>query len=255
MALEPAEFLEVRPDRWLRRVPGRETFAWPQEPVPQVVVKRSRGDDWREAWWERLHGRPVRSHGRREYESLAALAAEGIRVPRPLGWAERGAGRKRISLVVMEHLEQRGNLRELIERGEIEPTRAWMNGLLKLVLALHEGGWYHRDLYLDHFLVPGPEPSSGPHGLCLLDVGRVRRQTRPRSRWHAKDLAALAHSTPARVPAPLRLRFLAAYFEGRGIRGRRKKRRWMRAVEARRRRMAAHTPRHGESLGLREHHA
>ena len=233
-------------------------------------MKRIHGDDWRDAWWERLRRGRARSPGRREFENLADMAAQGLPVPRALGWAQRGLGRGRESLVVMEYVENRGDLRRLVEKGVIEPSRAWMERLLELVLRLHGGGWYHRDLYLDHVLlrpltVSGEQSHSGEQSfmsaghaarpeltqLCLLDAGRARRQLRPRRRWYEKDLAALLHSTPASVPARLRLRFLSLYLDRRGVHGRRQRRSWAGAIEQRRRRMAAHVPRHGEDPALR----
>src|SRR6187431_1912828 len=77
----------LRPRAWLRMMPGRETLAWP-DPQGTFVLKRFLGDDPGEAWWDLLHLRRPRSPGRREAENLAALAAEGVAVPRMLGWWE-----------------------------------------------------------------------------------------------------------------------------------------------------------------------
>jgi len=233
-ASDPAlvELLECDPGRALRAVAGRITFPWQRGPE-RWIVKRTRGDLGRDRWFDRLHGAAGRSPGRREFDNLRALAADGIPVPAAIGWAESG-GR---SLVAMACVAHEANLRELVE-ADPGAARRWLGPLVGLVAALHARGWYHRDLYLQHF-VPSPEGA----GLVLLDVGRARRQRRPRRRWHEKDLAALLHSTPEGVGPRARLRFLVAYLAARGLPRRGTARAWARRVERRRARLARHVPR------------
>lgn len=228
-----ARLLAYAPRATLRAVPGRETFGWPEE-APRVVVKRTRGDLTRDAWYERVMGRGRRSPGRREHDNLRALAAEGFSVPRALGWAEAADG---TSLVVMEHVAVDASLSEHLAGAGEAQRRALLPGVVELVAGLHRRGWYHRDLYLGHLVLARGE-------LVLLDVGRARRERAPRRRWFVKDLGALSYSTPGAVPPAWRLRFLAAYLDARGVRGRRRRRRWARDVEARRRSIAGHVPRY-----------
>jgi tRNA A-37 threonylcarbamoyl transferase component Bud32 len=242
MTLEARALLDVAPSQWLRRVPGRETFAWPQMGRPEMVVKRMDGRDWREDWRERFRGRGARSPGRREYEILSELAEQGFPVPRALGWAEDGRGGAERSLVVMEYVPHASNLRERIEREPDFDCVRWSRRLLELVIRMHEGGWYHRDLYLQHFLA-----LEDPPRLVLLDVGRARKETRARERWFVKDLAALLHSSPQCLRPFAALRFLARYLDGRGIHRPAERRAWARAIGAHERRMSRHRPRHGEA--------
>ncbi len=226
----------LRPAAWLRRVPGRETFAWPAG-GGDVVVKRFLGDERRERWYERLRGRAPRSPGRREGENLAALAADGLPVPRALAWFEDAATGR--SAVVMQHLDARAHLRGALDgpgraRGS-DAARACAAQLAEIVAALHGAGWFHRDLYLVHVLLaPGP---------VLIDVGRARRERRPRRRWFVKDLAALHVSAPPGIGAASRLRFLRDYLRLRGLPGRAERRAWVRAVLAKARRLERHVPR------------
>lgn len=236
------ELFALDPERPLRRVPGRETFAWPGPTGPRALVKRTVGDQPLDRWYERLHGRR-RSPGRREFDNLEALARDGLPVPRALGWGEAGAGPDAGSLVVMEWLPHTRTLRGELER-DPAACGSWLGPLLEVVVRLHGSGWYHRDLYLHHFVLR-EEPSA--RSLALLDVGRARKERSPRRRWFVKDLAALLHSTPETIPRATRLRFLAGYLDARGIRRRSERRRWMRDVEAKRRRLAAHRPRFGEA--------
>lgn len=239
------ELFALDPERPLRSVPGRETFAWPGPRGPRVLVKRTVGDQPRDRWYERLHGRR-RSPGRREFDNLEGLARDGLPVPRALGWGETGDGPSAGSLVVMEWLPHTWTLREHLERDPAARGR-WLAPLLDVVVRLHRSGWYHRDLYLHHFVVP---EGSGARPLALLDVGRARKERAPRRRWFVKDLAALLHSTPETIPATTLLRFLVGYLDARGIprgiQGRSARRRWLRAIATKRRRLAAHRPRFGE---------
>ena len=239
------------PTALLRRGPGRETFHWRTAGGLETVVKRFQRGPGLEGWRERLHARPARGPARREYEHLGELAALGLSVPAALACHESpGSGGP--SLVVMERIAHRSTLRQRLERHPGEATR-WLAPLLELVTGLHRAGWYHRDLYLDHLLVatsrgavqPGRE---GPERLVLIDVGRARREIRPRRRWFVKDLAALWHSTPAGVSRSVAMRFLRAWLLARGIDGRRAQRRFLRAVLAKERRMAGHIPRGGTSF-------
>ncbi len=243
----------ARPTDWLRRIDGRETFAWPAAPLARspenrppesaatgLVIKRYRGDEARDRWYERLRGRESRSPGRREGENLAALASLALPVPRVLAWFEDARAER--SAVVMERLPGSRHLRAALRSaastrgGDRTQRRLWARELVQLTARLHGAGWYHRDLYLVHFLLAP--------GLHLLDVGRARREPRPRRRWFVKDLAALLVSAPPEVSAPARLRFLRDYLRLRGLDGRGALRAWARAVEAKAFSLAAHAPRH-----------
>ena len=218
------ECLQGEPGEVLRRVPGRETYAVEGPDGAAWVVKR-----YTHHWQDR-------SPARREHEVLEALGRAGLRVPRPLGYLERD-GR---SVVAMERIESEGTLREVLGEAAPGELQELLSRLLELVLALHQGGWHHRDLYLHHVLL------NGDGELVLIDLGRARRPRWVRRRWFAKDLAALLLWTPAQVVPALRLRFLARYMDRMEIDGRQARRRFARDVLRRRARMAKHRPRHGE---------
>jgi len=203
------------PEAFLRRSGGRETFRWKAPTGESFIVKRMPG-----------------SGGRREHENLEALLADGLPVPRPVAWGQEGSralfGGPVRSLVVMEDIEHEGTLRD-----RIDPERS--AELLQIVARLHGRGWHHRDLYLQHFLVA--------KNLVLIDVGRARRDPRARRRWYVKDLAALRHSCPPGVGAREQLRFLSRYLDLRGVRDRKERSGWARAIVAKAAAMARHVPR------------
>jgi hypothetical protein len=246
---DPAAALEhlasLAPERWLRRLPTRATFPWepPGEPpgsAQRLVVKRFRGDAARDRWHERLHAPnhiSPRGPARREAESLLQLASAGFRVPRALAWFEDRGG---AGALVMEHLEHRETLRELLGRAPPGQARERLAALAGLVARLHAAGFYHRDLYLEHVVVTGP----GAGDLALLDAGRVRLERAPRERWFVKDLAALLHSAPEALSARARLRFLCRYLDARSVLAPRARPAFARDVERKAARLAAHAPRH-----------
>ncbi|MFT5048907.1 MAG: tRNA A-37 threonylcarbamoyl transferase component Bud32 [Chlamydiales bacterium] len=239
------ELLDFVPDRWLRHVPGRETFAWPMGDGPVLAVKRFggggvRAEHRRDLWYARLRGQARRSPGQAEFDNLAALSADGFSVPEPVGWAEDRA--RGLSVVLMRWIPHRETLRDRLGHpGRGAERRELLLELAGFAARLHRAGYYHRDLYVHHFVlaVGSAEPQ-----LTLLDLGRVRRERAPRARWLIKDLGALAHSLPALVTAPEREAFFQSYFDLAGPDTLAARARWLRAIERRRRRIAAHVPRH-----------
>ncbi len=223
---------ELSPEVLLRRGPGRETFRWCGAIAEAYIVKRF------------TRARRLASFGRRpardEFEALRRLHEAGLRVPEPIELFESA----QVALVVMEEVQHSTDLRRRLAEHP-EEAAMWSPEVLALTLGLHTRGWYHRDLYLDHFVL---ELGETGESIALLDLGRARQESRPRRRWFVKDLAALLHSTPSTVSAVTCLRFLRDYLEGRGIVGRRKRRWWRDSVVRKAQRMAAHTPRGGTSF-------
>ena len=225
------DIFSASPAAPLRALAGRATFRWPSD--PSVVVKRYSRPEWRDLLHDLLRGR-ARSVARREADNLRELAADGFAVPQALGWCDDGPLSAR-SALWMEHLEHAGSLLELGVREPLAAARH-VPELARAVARLHAAGWYHRDLYLSHWLLTSA-------GLALVDVGRARRELAPRRRWFIKDIAALQHSCPAAVSARARLRFLALYLDARGIASHDERRSFARAVLAKAARIAAHVPR------------
>ena len=240
-----ARAFELTPPGWLRRVPGRETFAHGES----VVLKRFQGDAWSEWWHEFSRGATLRSPARREGENLAALRALGLCVPKPIAWAEEPASRALPltraaragrSALAMELLAHKEHLRQRLSRCDSAQARAWIEPLARLVALLHCANWFHRDLYLQHFAVLDTQPAR----LALLDCGRARCETPVPRRWIVKDLAQLLHSAPENIGPRTRLRWFSCYARERGLSGASDLRALLRAVLAKERRMRAHKPRH-----------
>ncbi|TAJ17672.1 MAG: hypothetical protein EPO68_09105 [Planctomycetota bacterium] len=235
---DPERLWTLAPPRFLRRVPGRESFEHELDGV-RVIVKRFRGGEPRDWWSERARGLALRSPARAEAENLLALRALGCAVPEPLWWAEersarvnpwRGRGR---SLLVQRYVPHE---RTLADRG----AAAFAPALGAFVGKLHARGWCHRDLYLEHFLV-------AQNALVLIDLGRARHARELARRWIVKDLAALAMSCPPEAPRRARLAALASWRraqpDARRLRGA-ALRALVASIERKARRLAAHAPKY-----------
>jgi tRNA A-37 threonylcarbamoyl transferase component Bud32 len=238
------DFLRMEVATYLRRTQGRETFCCGPSPgFPEgCIVKRTSPEGW--PWFRAWRGRAARSAGRREHDNLVALDRIGVRVPRAFAWAtgsSPGSASRRASVVVasvvvMERVRHNRTLRDALEVAGASERRRLGTELLALVARMHAQGFHHRDLYLQHVIVRADDGA-----LVLIDVGRVRRGRR--ARWLVKDLAALLHSTPARVTPREELRFAVGWLDAQGVTGRGARRRWLRAIVRKRLRIAAHVPR------------
>ena len=118
------------------------------------MVKRYTGRRW------------VVSPARREHQVLEELQRADLRVPKAVGFFDGDGG----SVVAMERVESDSDLREALHEAESSALGPLIGRLLELVLALHERGWHHRDLYLHHILI------DQDGDLVLIDLGRARRK-------------------------------------------------------------------------------
>jgi len=230
-------------------VPGRCTSRLELTSPPLVaVLKEFVGGEPVDWWFERLRLRPARTPAAREFDALSALAAAELPVPVPLllledepapRWLPPRPARGARSAVLLEAIDVECTLAQALADAPTSQRRALLERLGRLVADFHLAGWYHRDLYLGHFVLDrGGE-------LRLLDLGRARREPRPRRRWLVKDLAALLGSAPEAVSASERLRFLEVWLQrviGASDPGLR--RRWARDVSSKAERLMAHRPRH-----------
>mgnify|MGYP002630018546 CR=1 FL=1 len=229
--------LSLRPQRFFRRGPGRETFSVDLPGGQPAVVKRYGQPRPMEGLRRLVHGQRPMLPGKQEHQTLCELTEARVSVPAPFASFAEGSQ----SVVVMEHLPGLVSLREQLAANPGEASRFYPQ-VLELVTRFHGAGWYHRDLYLDHLVLAGEG-----RRLVLIDLERARHDPFPRRRWFIKDLAALWHSLPEEVAPRWALRFLAAWLNARGIRARDRRRRWLRAVRAKEARMAKHAPRGGTS--------
>jgi tRNA A-37 threonylcarbamoyl transferase component Bud32 len=139
----------------------------------------------------------------------------------------------------MERIAHRRTVCDALAEARDPAERADLLESLGVVVArLHAAGWYHRDLYLQHFVLP----EHSEREFVLLDVGRARREDSPRRRWFVKDIAALLHSSPLNITRAERLRFLEGWLSERAPE-RDALRRWARAIQRKEARIAAHAPR------------
>jgi len=88
--------------------------------------------------------------------------------------------------------------------------RMLINKVALLAQHMHEQGFRHQDFYLCHILINWKHRDNPL--LFIVDLHRVTRERKNRTRWRIKDLAALNYSAPAHtVSRTDRLRFLKQY--------------------------------------------
>lgn len=186
-----------------------------------------------------------------EWHWLHEVRRLGIGTPLPVAMGSRGRGlREQASALLLAELpgtslekwvpaQLQGALADAATRDEL--SRA----LASLVRTLHGAGLFHRDLYLAHVFVRAAP--AGGHELALIDLHRMVRRRWLRllhDRLRVKDLAALNYSTPPAAASPRdRLRWLKRYLGCQRLSW--PQRMLIRMTEAKTRRIARHSRKHG----------
>ena len=160
--------------------------------------------------------------GRVEAENVDRLQAGGIGVMRLVAYGEELHGDGRLeSFVLTEELEGYEPLDDFLRRRfarvnlqrrdqNTDDLQRLIRQVADIARRFHRSGYNHRDFYCCHFFVTEPDP--GRFEIKLIDLQRVQRRSRFRSRWLVKDLAQLAYSAPRdRVACTDRLAFVKAY--------------------------------------------
>jgi len=185
-------------------------------------LKRHRRPPLRQQIRELLNRGKVVSGGRREWENIWKIRQLGIPTVDPVGFGEkRRWGWEVESFLISQELTGACRLSEYLPRHFLLPLdpallfrkRHLVRQLALLVRRMHEGGLFHRDLYLGHLFVRPQE--EGGLELYLMDLQRVIPSRWRAHRWRVKDLASLNFSAPKGwFTLTDRLRF---YTEYRGI--------------------------------------
>jgi len=88
------------------------------------------------------------------------------------------------------------------QRFDARTFRRWKDGLIlelaRLTSWLHDGRYFHKDLYLCHFYIPRRLIAPAPHWqgqVHLIDLHRFGRHPIAWRRWQIKDLAQLLFSS------------------------------------------------------------
>jgi len=180
------------------------------------------------------------------------LAAAGINTPETIAYGEQWAwGFEKCSFIMTRRIQRAESLERKLpdffyqERlGEnLKRRSAFIKGLADFVRRFHETGFRHCDLYFSHIFY-------GDDGeLYLIDLQRVFRPWLLRERFRVKDIAQLYYSAPAKYFSQAdRLRFYLRYSDSKKLTGADK--RFIRKVNARAKRIAAHDAKHGRPAGF-----
>lgn len=180
-----------------------------------------------------------------EWAWLKLLQQADIPAPRPIAFGEelRGFRETRSALLIAavpgDSLERIAPRLKPRDRARILKL---LNATAALVARFHGLGLVHRDLYLAHIFSDEASDSAGPPSLHLIDAARIFRPGIMPRRWIAKDLAALAYSTPRALVSTIdRARWLRSYLGTRSL-GREGRRLWYH-VDGKVRRIARHDQR------------
>lgn len=222
-------------------------------------LKRYRQPPFGEQLRRILAGRPRESAAGVEWRILTQLADAGLPVPAPVAFGQhmRGWLEARSFLVMAEapgeslekwlprHWPRRANGAAFRRR------RTAIEAFARQIAAFHAAGFVHRDLYASHVFIR-IEPDAAAPAFTFIDLQRIFRPRWRKTRWIAKDLAALDYSIAPHVARTDRLRFWRTYLEA--VR----RPEWLRTMPARiagrTRRMSRHDIRRGRTLaGLGGH--
>jgi tRNA A-37 threonylcarbamoyl transferase component Bud32 len=166
------------------------------------------------------HGRWC-SAARVELDNIRRARAAGVPTMRAVSCGEEpvrlGAGRSYLiaTAVPGEALERcfEPFLRRHARDGKVA---AVTSRLARLVRALHDAGYVHRDLYASHVFL---DDAAGEPQLYLIDLARMFAPRWRPLRWYVKDVAQLKYSMPPAWVAECWQAFLAEYLPGVGPRG------------------------------------
>jgi heptose I phosphotransferase len=117
--------------------------------------------------------------------------------------------------------------------------RAMIRDLVQIVAKLHRFGFFHKDLYLCHFLLERSSRSAEEPRLALIDLHRLGQHAWFPQRWRWKDLGQLLFSSYGvdGIDDRDRLRFWTLYRKRLGLRAPR----WqMRAIRRKASRYLSH---------------
>ncbi len=133
-----------------------------------------------------------------EWKAIQALNKLGIATTPLVGYGKQGLSPfKQRSFVLTKALKNTESLEDFCKPWVVTPPpfllkRNIITEVARMTRCLHQHHYYHRDLYLCHFLL---EPNLDHPKLFLIDLHRMRKATLFNKRWQVKDLASLLFSS------------------------------------------------------------
>ena len=204
---DAGELVNAHPSRQVFRLELRG-----EDSALAVFLKRSGPIEGKEALFDLLKFRRVRTKATREFAMLCAFREGGLTVPEVLACGERHVlGRDRASLLVVEALPSGRALGDVLaEHGPTDGRKKLLHALARFVRALHDGGFTHADLFAKHVFASQAE--NGDWSFAVIDLQRARHSRVVSPAHRARDLAALMVSVhPDATSLGERLRFLREY--------------------------------------------
>lgn len=184
-------------------------------------------------WWRgvlaTLFPNRAWSPGLEEWQRLKWARDAGFPVPRAVAAGQFvGPGFRLQGFLAVEELYGMLPLHEAVplasRRLDAAAFARWKRGLtaelVRLSRRLHDGKWFHKDLYFCHFYVPEEltrrVPDAWPGQVFMIDLHRLNRHPLLALWFRIKDLGQLLYSSDvAGITARDRLRFWKLYGGGR----------------------------------------
>lgn len=239
---ERADWLPFAGEDWVERImseevtdrfhakQGRSIARWTlQTEGRQLVVYLKR--HYRLPWWQgllaTLHPGGSWSPAMQEWEHLTWAREQGFPVPSPAAAGEYiGPWGRLQSFLAVEELTDMLPLHQAIPAAAsaldahtfLHWKRTLIAEMVRIVRALHNRSWFHKDLYLCHFYIHVADTRCLPEWkgrVQLIDLHRLGRHRWLSWWWQAKDLAQLLYSSAVPgVTARDRVWFWRLYRQG-----------------------------------------
>lgn len=178
-----------------RKQPLRQTELVYIENNP-YFIKKHFGITLKECLKNIFSGRKPIIGAKTEWEAIQALNQLGIKSTPLVGYGSKGyIPFRQQSFVLTDALQDIESLEDICKNWPVSPPSfsfKWklIDEVARITRILHEAGWYHRDLYLCHFLWQADK-----NQMYLIDLHRCQQHHRFARRWQVKDLAALLFSS------------------------------------------------------------
>ena len=189
------------PGKTYRQVERRRTFRFVGPEGAAYFVKLHDGVGWPHILENLFILKPFVLGAHNEFAACRHLAAHGIRVPRAVGFGERGVNpATRRSFVICEALDDFVSLQDIApdlsgSSTTLDIRRKMISEIALATRAMHAVGVNHRDYYIWHLMLNTRKfAASNEVELAIIDLHRAQVRRRVPDRWRKRDLAALLYS-------------------------------------------------------------
>ncbi len=230
----------VLPEKWMKRWKGEDIFekifslkgkVYKDKDNRRTMrftfdgghyfAKIHAGVGWKEIFKNLLQLRLPVLGAQNEWLAIQGLGSLGVNTTPLVGYGKKGWNPARLkSFVITRELSETKSLEDFCRHWPMSPPipgfkHTLIQEVAKIARTMHKHGMTHRDFYLCHILIKDPEGADRNDlgdRIYLIDLHRVQRHERLRTRWMIKDIAALYFSSmDIGLTKSDLLRFIKAY--------------------------------------------